>query len=528
MSGSRRVIIGSRGSDLALWQANTVKNQLSGIGIESEIKIISTQGDRIQHLSLDKLEGKGFFTREIEEELLAGKIDLAVHSHKDLPTISPPGLCIAAVSMREDPSDLLLIREEKFDPNKLHGLPKSAVVGTSSFRRKLLLKAWRDDLVIQDLRGNVPTRINKLREGQYDAILIAWAGVKRLNLDLSGLKSIRLSQREFVPAPAQGVLALQTREQDVELIKLLQPLHHQEVQDCINLERKVLNMMEGGCHTPLGILCRPDTDEDDQSVYHIHLAWASTDASPPVFLNFKASSLVGWPERITHALRHLTPSRVFISRENKPFGFFHRTLSKLGFQVMGHSLIEMLPLSNPAVKDTDWIFFSSKHAVDFFLKTGASLKGKKIGAISKATADRIRKAGYVCDFIGYSTDTAMTGKQFASVAGSSTVLFPVAKGSLRTVQKQLNSARVFDAVVYETIDRSAEIPDFDIPVFTSPSNVDAFFKVRANGSVSRGVAMGSATASRMKHFGIKSIEQPDAFDDLGLVSAVIRLSIKQA
>ncbi|MEY4111030.1 MAG: hypothetical protein RLZZ46_1385, partial [Bacteroidota bacterium] len=243
MALPQKVIIGSRGSDLALWQANRVKQLLEETGIKSEIKIISTRGDRVQDLSFDKIEGKGFFTKEIEEELLEGKIDLAVHSHKDLPTVSPEGLCIAAVSAREDASDVLLIREERIDEKKLFCLPADAVVGTSSFRRKLLLKAWRIDIDVRDLRGNVPTRVNKLREGNYDAILLAWAGIKRLNLNLDGLRVIKLAHREFPPAPAQGVLAMQTRENDVALIEALQGLNHSSVKSCISLERKVLNLL---------------------------------------------------------------------------------------------------------------------------------------------------------------------------------------------------------------------------------------------------------------------------------------------
>lgn len=182
------ITIGSRGSDLALWQANHVQSQLKELGVQSIIKIIKTRGDKIQHLSFDKLEGKGFFTKEIEDALLNKEIDLAVHSHKDLETNPPEGLIIAAVSEREDPSELLLIRKESFDSSKFWGLKENAVVGTSSSRRKSQILLFREDLQIKDLRGNVPTRIQKLRNGNYDAILLAKAGVSRLNLDVSDLQ----------------------------------------------------------------------------------------------------------------------------------------------------------------------------------------------------------------------------------------------------------------------------------------------------------------------------------------------------
>ena len=158
------LIIGTRGSDLALWQANHVKSLLEESGLKCELKIIKTQGDNIQHLSLDKLEGKGFFTKEIEEALLSGETDIAVHSHKDLPTESPEELIVAAVSPREDPSELLLIRKEAVDSRNKFSLKRNPLVGTSSARRKAQLLAFRSDIELKDLRGNVPTRINNAKD----------------------------------------------------------------------------------------------------------------------------------------------------------------------------------------------------------------------------------------------------------------------------------------------------------------------------------------------------------------------------
>lgn len=252
---SRKIVIGSRGSDLALWQAHHVEGRLQALGHEVEIKIIKTQGDKIQHLSFDKMEGKGFFTKELEEKLLNGDIDLAVHSHKDLPTEHPEGLIIAAVSERENPADLLLIREGQTDDNKKFRLRANPVVGTSSARRKSQLLHHRPDIQIKDLRGNVPTRINKLREVQYDAIMLAAAGVERLNLDLSEFTVVELDPTVFIPAPAQGVLALQVRETDTELAEILSELNDDDVARRIGVERRILNLFEGGCQMPLGAYC---------------------------------------------------------------------------------------------------------------------------------------------------------------------------------------------------------------------------------------------------------------------------------
>lgn len=241
---------------MALWQAHHVEGRLQALGHEVEIKIIKTQGDRIQHLSFDKMEGKGFFTKELEEKLLDGSIDLAVHSHKDLPTEHPEGLIIAAVSEREDPADLLLIRKEKTDEAQKWHLAQNAVVGTSSSRRKSQLLHHRPDIVINDLRGNVPTRINKLREGQYDAIMLAAAGVERLQLDLSEFHVQKLDPNEFIPAPAQGVLGLQIRETDTDLEAILSHLNDATVARRIGVERRILNLFEGGCQMPLGAYCQ--------------------------------------------------------------------------------------------------------------------------------------------------------------------------------------------------------------------------------------------------------------------------------
>lgn len=247
--------IGTRGSELALWQAHNVKQRLENYGNSVSITIIKTQGDKIQDLSFDKLEGKGFFTKEIEAALLSNEVDLAVHSHKDLETSPPGGLVIAAVSEREDPSELLLISRENVDSSQLWNLKLNSSIGTSSARRKSVVVSNRNDLTIKELRGNVPTRIQKLREGNYDAIILAKAGVSRLEIDLSEFHVVELDPETFVPAPAQGVLALQIREEDKELWKEIQKLNHPQVEMQIAIERKVLNLMQGGCQLPLGVYC---------------------------------------------------------------------------------------------------------------------------------------------------------------------------------------------------------------------------------------------------------------------------------
>lgn len=250
--------IGTRGSKLALWQAEFTQAELTRFGVDSELVVIKTQGDVIQHLSFDKLEGKGFFTKEIEDALLRGEVDLAVHSMKDLPTSAPEGLVITAVSYRDNPADWLLIRPEAYAPGEIFKLKKGAVVGTSAARRKAQLLDFRPDADLKDIRGNVPTRLEKLRQGAFDAIFLAAAGVSRLALELSGLEVVELNPREFVPAPAQGVLAWQTNRNDLETRRILKRIHHPEISACTNVERRVLQLLDGGCQLPLGVHCLRD------------------------------------------------------------------------------------------------------------------------------------------------------------------------------------------------------------------------------------------------------------------------------
>lgn len=275
--------IGTRGSDLALWQAHFVKAQLENLGCEVQLQIIVTKGDRIQDLSFDKLEGKGFFTKEIEAALLNNEVDLAVHSHKDLETSQPAGLCIGAVSYREDPSELLLMRKTAQDPTQKWGLKLGAVIGTSSARRKSILKALRPDLQIEELRGNVPTRIDKLRSEKYDAILLANAGVSRLALALEDLHTVILDPTEFVPAPAQGVLGLQIRQGDLETQAIVSQLNHPDVAAKIAIERGVLQSLEGGCQLPLGVFF------DAEKIYAAHAPNATIAAS---FFEFETSASI--------------------------------------------------------------------------------------------------------------------------------------------------------------------------------------------------------------------------------------------
>lgn len=296
---NRVIRIGTRGSKLALWQAYFTQKQLEAVGLKSELKIIKTKGDKIQHLSFDKIEGKGFFTKEIEDSLLRGDIDMAVHSMKDLPTTSPEGLAVTAVSYRENPADWLLIRKEKVAPNQLFQLKSEVVVGTSSARRKAQMLHFRPDVQLKDIRGNVPTRIQKLVDGDFDAILLAAAGLSRLEMDLSHLHLIKLNPKEFIPAPGQGVLAFQTCSDDLEMRRLLKNIHHPEVSTRTNVERKVLKLFNGGCHMPLGVYC----EQDSIGNYHVWAAKAEEWNGPVKTTRISSSTSFNLAEQIIEKLK---------------------------------------------------------------------------------------------------------------------------------------------------------------------------------------------------------------------------------
>ena len=291
------LIIGTRGSDLALWQANHVQSILASKGIETTIHIIKTTGDQIQNLSFDKIEGKGFFTKEIEEALLNNTVDIAVHSHKDLETEQPFGLTIAAVSERADPAEMLLINPNAFDQNEKFSLKKNAIVGTSSSRRKAQMLHYRADVQLSDIRGNVPTRVQKLRDGNFDAILLAKAGLDRLKLNLSGLVALPLDPEEFIPAPAQGVLAIQCRSTDADVIEILGKINNEAVKNLITIERTVLNKLQGGCQLPLGVYATLYEGE-----YTVHVSYAKSWDAQNRIVTFLADDAASLPDVIVGEL----------------------------------------------------------------------------------------------------------------------------------------------------------------------------------------------------------------------------------
>ena len=243
-----RLVIASRESALAMWQAEHIRDRLRALYPQTEVSILgmTTQGDQILDVSLSKIGGKGLFVKELETALEDGRADFAVHSLKDVPMVLPEGFVLAAIGEREDPHDAFVSNLHE----NLAALPAGSVVGTSSLRRESQLRARFPHLKIEPLRGNVQTRLRKLDEGQYAAIILAAAGLKRLGL-IARIRAI-ISSEDSLPAVGQGALGIECRADRADVIRMLQPLHHPDTAACVLAERAMSRALNGSCQVPLG------------------------------------------------------------------------------------------------------------------------------------------------------------------------------------------------------------------------------------------------------------------------------------
>lgn len=249
-----KIVIGSRGSRLALWQANWVKSELERLhnNVNVNIRIIATSGDKIQDVPLAKIGGKGLFVKEIEEALLVKEIDIAIHSMKDVPMKLPEELQISVITKRENPLDVLISKNGE----KLDDLPLGSTIGTSSLRRSSQLLKYRGDLKIDALRGNIDTRLKKLDEGKYGAILLAAAGLNRLGW--ANRITEEVSHEIILPAMGQGALGIETRRDDIQIYNFISDLDHEQTHCAVNAERALVGALDGGCQIPIGAYATVD------------------------------------------------------------------------------------------------------------------------------------------------------------------------------------------------------------------------------------------------------------------------------
>src|SRR6185503_17614994 len=433
------------------------------------------------------------------------------------------GLMIAAVSEREDPSELLLILKDCVDVHQKLSVKFGGIVGTSSNRRKAQLLAYRPDLDIKDLRGNVPSRIQKLRNESYDAIMLAKAGVARLGLDLSEFYVEELKPTELIPAPAQGALAIQIRESDKELFGTLQAIHHTNVAEELAVERAVLKLFGGGCHLPLGCYCRKI-----DNTFQVFTSKAADGNEFPDRLFLEATTTEGLAKSIYpyYDEDREFPQKVFISRDLNEQSYFYKALKKHGIEIEARSLIRTVPtitiLDSFILRHVDWIFFSSKNAVEYFFELDPVLPKKvKFGVMGSGSEDTLRRKGYFVDYTGAGIDTTDVAAEFAKIADGKTVLFPAAQNSMRSIQKSLSAdTKIIDLPIYETIgEENAEATAAEIMIFTSPSNVEAYFADNLLDPGQKVIAIGRSTGKKLEEVGV-NYKLPYSPDEVGLAEAV--------
>ena len=512
----KQTIIGSRGSELALWQANHIKSKLLKLGLDPVIKVIKTKGDKFQDLSFDKIEGKGFFTKEIENSLLNKNIDLAVHSLKDLETEQPKGLCIAAVPKREDPADTLLINLKSVDKSRLLDFAKNSIIGTSSARRKNQLFLFREDVTIKDLRGNVPTRINKLRKGDYDAIVLARAGLNRLEIDISEFYAIDLPTNYFIPAPSQGALGIQIREDDTKLKELLLKLNDNNSFENVDFERKILKGIGGGCHSPFGAFSKISQD----GTRNTWISFAENANQIPTRVISKSNNFESIVKKVQS--KHI-PSSIWISRDLKKDSIFRKVIKKNNHKITDESLIKLDSKNINSLPDCDWIFLNSAFALDSILHLKTDFNMKKIAAFGPATAKHIQKNGLSVDFIGLGTPVEVA-EQFDSIISSKEIVFlPSSNKSLGTVQGILKESNKKLLDTYTTILIDKKLKHYDLLVFTSPSNVEAFLNSNKI-SNQKVISIGPSTTSALKNAGIINVFESFESSELALADTVLSLT----
>jgi len=511
--------IGTRGSDLALWQARHVAALLERAGERCELVVLVTRGDRIDDVPLQNVEGKGFFTKELEEALRERRIDLAVHSHKDLPASQEPELAIAAVPPRASPAERLLVAPHAHDPRApFLPLVRGARVGTSAPRREEQLTALRPDLVLGPLRGNVPTRVRRLCEGRHDAIVLAAAGLDRLALELGELVVVELPLACLVPAPAQGALAVQTRTADAALrARLVEVLHDAETAATIAAERSLLVGLGGGCNLPLGAtLVRTPRGfrlEAFLGARHPHAAaparWFVHEAPTRTTCIAAAERelLTGHPT----GAGPLGGRTVALTGSPTSFAELEARLVTLGARVVRERVLahEDLPAPTLAARLAglgagDALVVTSAHAAQR-LAGHAVAPGVLVAAVGTATRRALETAGLAVGHTGTRGAAALAAE--LALAPGARVLFPCAEGARDELEDGLEARgiAVLRVPLYRTVPvPHAELePAADARLYASPSAVAALRAFeRAEQPRAVRLAPGPSTAAALAEAGL--------------------------
>ncbi len=536
-----KVRLGTRSSRLAVWQTEFVEDRLRAArpGLDLEVVHISTHGDENQDRPLPEIGGKGLFTERIEEALRARQIDAAVHSLKDLPVDDSPGLTIAAVLAREEPRDVVVSR----DGRGLAALPAGAVVGTSSTRREAQLRTLRPDLTVKPIRGNVETRIAKVERGDYDATVMAGAGLARLGL--SGKVSEWIPVDRFLPAPGQGALAVQCRAGDGDMLELLGLINDERLRRETDAEREFLRCLGGGCAVPVAAFARAD----GQGSLRLAGRVVSRDGRRDVRVEGEDSDPRALARRLAEEarasgadaiLKPLSGKRVLVTRPRAQASDLLDLLCDRGAFPVLLPLIRIEPAADPgrvraavsALSPDDWIVFTSANAVTHFYAF-VDRVDQKTAAVGPATAEALRARGVAPAFVpaehtGAALARGLEEKEAGSIP-SRRILFPCAVDHNEDAARVLRGAgaAVEELPVYRTVaeapgaEELAALNDgVDAVVFLSGSAVRAFRDLRLNVSKAVVACIGPSTAEAAKEAGIAVDVVPREHTARALVDAL--------
>jgi len=475
---------------------------------------------------LAELEGKGFFTKELEDALMDGRADMAVHSLKDLPTQLPPGLKVAAIFSRADRRETLLIRPGAVADREPFPLKEHSIVGTSSARRHSQLQLLDPGLEIRDIRGNVPTRVKKLLDGEFDAILLAWAGLSRLNLDLGELHVTHLPLNTFLPAPGQGALAIEIRSDDTKTEDLVAPLNDPDVCRMVDAERGLLHLFSGGCKLPLGVVCEEVSGIQLDAVYAAKGRdgrWKAfrtrATADTPASASLKAfDDLIS--QKTTWAQKHklLLGQTIVVTRPAEHVNGLRRAVEQMGgrlipvptlaFESCGDAAA--IAKAKAALETYDWILFTSANAVHFFFEPPFSdplwPAHVRVGAVGEATKHALAKRQINVELTGHkgAADFAL---QFLEVAGAGArVLWPTTEHPRQELPTSLKAAGVTlePLIVYRSVmpPREAQVAadrvKADWILATSPQAGRNFIELYGPHKGARWAAIGSSTQTELQ------------------------------
>lgn len=557
------IVLGTRGSELALTQSNQMADLVRQYapGVEVRVEIIRTKGDNITDVPLSKIGGKGLFTKELEVALLDGRADFAVHSLKDVPTELPEGLAVAAIPAREDPRDALVSREGL----TFAELPKGAKVGTSSLRRQAQLLAKRPDLQIVDLRGNVPTRIQKMKDQELDAIILAGAGLRRLGL--ADVITELLPPDVMLPAVGQGALGIEIRGDDDTVRAMLAPLHDPKTAAEVQAERALLAGLGGGCQVPIGARATVDGDAlvleacvcapDGSQVLRQRICGRVSEAADlgqaaaKALLRDGAAKLMAMAESgETDQPKVLAGTRVVVTRPRAQADGFVHHLESLGADVVEFPTIEVKfrAAEGMLAGSFDWILFTSANGVTGFLnhvaQTGGSLaefRNASICAVGGATAKAARDQGFIVSlmpekFVAEDLFATLAAAEGGDLAGKR-MLLPRGNQARPDLPDALRArgAEVHEIVVYDTV--AAPIsPDAvkaiiastpDIVTFTSSSTARNFYECFDKDELARVkecavfAAIGPVTSKTANALGLDIAIEPAQYDTPSFVQAIV-------